>query len=74
MNKRSIVTRHPFTAPIIIPLMKYLWKIGYTSIIGTTTMIVIVIRILVAVCVVASAPAREAPEEVLLARLERELA
>jgi hypothetical protein len=58
----------------MIPFTKYLWKIGYTSMIGTTTMIVIVIRILVAVCVVATADARELIPLLVFAREESELA
>ena len=57
----------------MIPFTKYLWKIGYTNIIGITTITVIVILILVAVCIVAAAAASELELE-LLASDDSELA
>lgn len=47
-NETLLQKNYPFTAPIMIPLVKYLWKNGYTSMIGITTNIVTVIRIDVA--------------------------
>ena len=43
----------------MIPFSKYFWKIGYISMIGKTTITVIVIRTLVVVCDVAAAAARD---------------
>lgn len=63
----------PFTAPIMIPFTKYLWKIGYTRIIGITTIIVTVIRTLVGVWLVATAAAMDALL-LVLARPASELA
>ena len=51
----------PFTAPIIIPLVKYRWKNGYTRTIGTTTIMVTVIRVVTAfACVITLATLVEA--------------
>ena len=44
----------------MIPFTKYLWKIGYTRIIGITTIIVTVIRTLEGVWLVATAAAMDA--------------
>ena len=56
----------PFTAPIIIPFVKYLWKNGYTRMIGVTTMMVTVIRTEVVVAACASVAAADAELPVLL--------
>jgi hypothetical protein len=58
----------------MIPFVKYLWKNGYTNIIGTTTTMVTVILMDVAVCACASEAASDAAEAVLLTNAFKELA
>jgi hypothetical protein len=59
--------RHqPFTAPIMIPLVKYFWKNGYTRMMGVTTKIVTVILTEVDVDACAKVLAMEAVDEVEL--------
>ena len=65
---------YPFTAPIIIPLVKNLWKMGYTRRIGVTTTIVTVIRMDVAVEACARLAAIASAEEELFTSAFKELA
>ena len=58
----------------MIPLVKNLWKNGYTRMIGVTTTMVTVIRIEVAVWECARLAARLADDVELLTRAFKELA
>ena len=66
--------RQPLTAPIIIPFVKYLWKNGYTNMIGVITIMVTVIRTEVVVADWASACCADAELPTLLIAAFSELA